>query len=329
MNVLVTGGAGFIGSHLVLDLVLKQKMNVLNIDKLSYGSNLNYLKPCKENYQFLKQDIIDKTAMQSIFHEFKPNLVLHLAAESHVDRSIENPDDFLKSNVEGTVSLLKAALDYWDKSKNPSDFRFVHVSTDEVYGCLGLEDPAFTEESQYLPNSPYSASKAASDLFARSWHKTYGLPTMITHCSNNYGPHQFFEKLIPLMIHNALTGKDLPVYGNGMNIRDWLYVSDHISGLMLAAENGKPGETYNFGGGYECSNIDIVNKICTILDELKPRADGAPYSNQICFVTDRKGHDFRYAVNTAKAEKELGWKAKTEFKQGLVQTIRWYIQQFS
>lgn len=324
-KVLVTGGAGFIGSHLVLELVEKRGLQVLNIDKLGYASNLKPLEHLPRSlYKFEQIDICETELLKKSLMDFAPDTVFHLAAESHVDRSIAGSDIFIKSNIEGTHSLLKVAREFYEKNQT-SNFRFVHVSTDEVYGSLQPGEPAFTEEHPYKPNSPYSASKASSDHLARAWFETYKFPVMTTHCSNNYGPQQYPEKLIPLMITNALAGKHLPVYGNGKNIRDWIYVQDHVLGLIATAEKGKLGEVYNFGGENEIENITIVQQICSHLDQLRPRADKKSYREQIQFVTDRQGHDFRYAINNAKARRELGWSPKWNFEQGLLQTIQWYL----
>lgn len=326
MRILVTGGAGFIGSALVRHLVSEVGVEVLTVDKLTYAGNLASLKPIENapNHRFLQADICDRAAINEAFTTFQPNYVMHLAAESHVDRSITGAADFIQTNVNGTFTMLEAARQYW--SGLPEDaksaFRMLHVSTDEVYGSLG-EHGLFEETTPYDPSSPYSASKAASDHLATAWQRTYGLPIVISNCSNNYGPFHFPEKLIPLIILNALEGKPLPVYGNGMNIRDWLYVEDHARALWLIVQNGLPGEKYNVGGRNEKRNIDVVNCICSILDELRPQPK--PYSSLISYVADRPGHDVRYAIDAAKLETELGWKAEENFATGIRKTVKWYL----
>lgn len=326
MRILVTGGAGFIGSALVRHLVSEVGVEVLTVDKLTYAGNLASLKPIENapNHRFLQADICDRAAINEAFAAFQPNYVMHLAAESHVDRSITGAADFIQTNVNGTFTMLEAARQYW--SGLPEDaksaFRMLHVSTDEVYGSLG-EHGLFEETTPYDPSSPYSASKAASDHLATAWQRTYGLPIVISNCSNNYGPFHFPEKLIPLTILNALEGKPLPVYGNGMNIRDWLYVEDHARALWLIVQNGLPGEKYNVGGRNEKRNIDVVNCICSILDELRPQPK--PYSSLISYVADRPGHDARYAIDAAKLETELGWKAEENFATGIRKTVKWYL----
>lgn len=326
MRTLVTGGAGFIGSALVRHLVSEVGVEVLTVDKLTYAGNLASLKPIENapNHRFLQADICDRAAINEAFTTFQPNYVMHLAAESHVDRSITGAADFIQTNVNGTFTMLEAARQYW--SGLPEDaksaFRMLHVSTDEVYGSLG-EHGLFEETTPYDPSSPYSASKAASDHLATAWQRTYGLPIVISNCSNNYGPFHFPEKLIPLIILNALEGKPLPVYGNGMNIRDWLYVEDHARALWLIVQNGLPGEKYNVGGRNEKRNIDVVNCICSILDELRPQPK--PYSSLISYVADRPGHDVRYAIDAAKLETELGWKAEENFATGIRKTVKWYL----
>lgn len=326
MRILVTGGAGFIGSALVRHLVSEVGVEVLTVDKLTYAGNLASLKPIENapNHRFLQADICDRAAINEAFAAFQPDYVMHLAAESHVDRSITGAADFIQTNVNGTFTMLEAARQYW--SGLPEDaksaFRMLHVSTDEVYGSLG-EHGLFEETTPYDPSSPYSASKAASDHLATAWQRTYGLPIVISNCSNNYGPFHFPEKLIPLIILNALEGKPLPVYGNGMNIRDWLYVEDHARALWLIVQNGLPGEKYNVGGRNEKRNIDVVNCICSILDELRPQPK--PYSSLISYVADRPGHDARYAIDAAKLETELGWKAEENFATGIRKTVKWYL----
>ena len=328
--IFVTGGAGFIGSNFILNWISKHDEPVLNIDKLTYAGNLENLKGVEshKNYLFAKVDILDLKAVSELFQKHKPRAILNFAAESHVDRSIHGPGEFIQTNIVGTFNLLQAAREYWsvlpeDEKKN---FRFLHVSTDEVYGSLEPHDPAFSETTPYAPNSPYSASKAASDHLVRAYHHTYGLPTVTTNCSNNYGPYQFPEKLIPLVIHNALSGKNLPIYGDGSNVRDWLFVVDHCDAIELALEKGRLGETYNVGGWNEKKNIEVVDTICATLDKLRPRADGKSYLTQKVFVTDRPGHDKRYAIDATKIEKELGWKPKENFETGLAKTIAWYLE---
>ena len=328
MNILITGGAGFIGSAVVRRLVRERAGNVLVVDKLTYAGNLDSLKPVANapGFAFREADICDAAALARAFEEARPDVVMHLAAESHVDRSIDAPGDFIKTNVEGTFRLLDAAL-AWTKGLNAearARFRFHHVSTDEVFGALGA-DGRFTEETPYAPRSPYSASKAASDHLVRAWGETYGLPVVISNCSNNYGPYQFPEKLIPLMILNAIAGKPLPVYGAGENVRDWIYVDDHADGLIAVATKGKPGETYLLGGRAEHRNIDVVRTLCRILDRLAPDAKGS-YERLITFVTDRPGHDHRYAIDCAKIERDLGWRPQTSFEAGLEHTVRWYLE---
>lgn len=326
-RVLVTGGAGFIGSALCRRLVARDGCQVLNIDKLTYAANLDSLTGIAHDahYRLSVTDICDAQAMQAAFGDFRPQLVFHLAAESHVDRSIDGPEAFLETNVMGTQRLLAAARDYWRNLPPPAqeDFRFIHISTDEVYGSLGVTGH-FTELSPYRPNSPYSASKASSDHLANAWHKTYGLPVLISNCSNNYGPYQFPEKLIPHCVIRALAGETLPVYGRGQNIRDWLHVEDHVTALIAVATRGRPGEKYNIGGHQERRNIEVVEAICAALDELRPLGIGS-YRDRIAFVTDRPGHDFRYAIDPSKAEKELGWRQVRGFDRGIVDTVRWYL----
>jgi dTDP-glucose 4,6-dehydratase len=325
--ILVTGGAGFIGSNFVLEWLAAEKAPVVNLDKLTYAGNLDNLAGAKGDprHRFVKGDICDRALIGGLLREHKPQAVVHFAAESHVDRSIHGPADFVQTNVVGTFSLLEEVRSYWSGLKEPGKgrFRFLHVSTDEVYGTLGPQDPAFAETTPYAPNSPYAASKAASDHLARSYHHTYGLPIVTTNCSNNYGPYQFPEKLIPLMVVNAVKRKPLPVYGDGKNVRDWLYVGDHCAAVRLALERGRPGETYNIGGNAEKTNLDIVRTVCAILDELRP--DGAPHEKLITFVEDRPGHDRRYAIDAGKIRHELGWAPRERFDTGLRKTVEWYL----
>jgi dTDP-glucose 4,6-dehydratase len=327
--ILVTGGAGFIGANFVLDWLAQSDEPVVNLDKLTYAGNLETLASRKGDARhiFVQGDIGDSALVDRLLAEHKVRAVINFAAESHVDRSIHGPEDFVQTNVLGTFRLLESVRGHW--SALPADqkaaFRFLHVSTDEVYGSLSKTDPAFTEENKYEPNSPYSASKAASDHLVRAWHHTYGLPVLTTNCSNNYGPFHFPEKLIPLMIVNALAGKPLPVYGDGMQVRDWLYVKDHCSAIRRVLEAGRLGETYNVGGWNEKPNIEIVNTVCALLDELRPRADGKPYKEQISYVTDRPGHDRRYAIDARKLERELGWKPAETFDTGIRKTVEWYL----
>lgn len=328
-NILVTGGAGFIGSAVIRYLINETNSNVLNIDKLTYAGNLESLETVSNNprYQFLHADICDKSAMTKAFQDFQPNIVMHLAAESHVDRSIDGPMDFIQTNILGTYTLLEVARAYYQglSDDKKHSFRFHHISTDEVYGDLEGTDDLFTEETSYTPSSPYSASKASSDHLVRAWHRTYGLPVVVTNCSNNYGPYHFPEKLIPLVILNALDGKPLPVYGDGKQIRDWLYVEDHARALYLVATTAKVGETYNIGGHNEKQNIDVVKTICTILDNIKPRTDGQSYAQQITFVKDRPGHDLRYAIDASKIQQELNWQPQETFESGIQKTVEWYL----
>lgn len=327
MKYLVTGGAGFIGSALCRYLINDKGAQVLNVDKLTYAANLYSLSSIKnhQNYGFLRADICDHDAMTTAFESFQPDAVIHLAAESHVDRSISGSAEFITTNIVGTHVLLEAARCYWSglKAKRRESFRFLHVSTDEVYGSLG-KSGLFREDTAYDPSSPYSASKAASDHLVSAWHRTYGLPCLISNCSNNYGPFQFPEKLIPLMILNACEGKTLPVYGNGQNIRDWLYVDDHARALELIVSRGQVGETYNVGGRNEHTNITVVETICTLLDELRPKSKS--HHELITFVADRPGHDLRYAIDAAKLERDLAWRALETFATGLHKTVRWYLE---
>ena len=326
MRVIVTGGAGFIGSALVRYLVLEKEYEVLNIDALTYAGNLASLKvvEAEPNYHFLHANICNRPAIEQAIAGFMPDRIMHLAAESHVDRSITGAGDFVQTNVIGTFTLLEAARDYWSALNGAAKdaFRFLHVSTDEVYGSLG-EEGLFTEETPYDPSSPYSASKASSDLLATAWQRTYGVPVVVSNCSNNYGPYHFPEKLIPLTILNALAGERLPVYGKGENVRDWLYVEDHVRALDLIIEQGRIGETYNVGGRNERRNIDVVKRICTVLDELAP--SNRPREELIDFVADRPGHDARYAIDATKLENELGWHALENFDSGIEKTVRWYL----
>ena len=329
MTILVTGGAGFIGANFVLDWVALADEPVINLDKLTYAGNLENLSSLEgdKRHVFVQGDIADTQLLQRLLAEHTPRAILNFAAESHVDRSIHGPEDFIETNVVGTFRLLEAVRAYWKSLPGDAQkaFRFLHVSTDEVYGSLAKDDPAFTEHHQYEPNSPYSASKAASDHLVRAYHHTYGLPVLTTNCSNNYGPYHFPEKLIPLMIVNALAGKALPVYGDGQQIRDWLYVKDHCSAIRRVLEAGTVGEVYNVGGWNEKPNLDIVHTVCALLDELRPRADGRPYNEQIAYVTDRPGHDRRYAIDARKLERELGWKPAETFETGIRKTVAWYL----
>jgi dTDP-glucose 4,6-dehydratase len=329
MTILVTGGAGFIGGNFVLDWLAGSDEVVVNLDKLTYAGNLQTLASVQGNprHVFVQGDIGDRALVERLLAEHQPRAVVNFAAESHVDRSIHGPGDFIQTNIVGTFNLLEAVRAYYAvmASEAKPSFRFLHVSTDEVYGTLSKTDPAFAETHAYEPNSPYSASKAASDHLVRAWHHTYGLPVLTTNCSNNYGPFHFPEKLIPLMIVNALAGKSLPVYGDGMQIRDWLYVKDHCSAIRRVLEAGQLGETYNVGGWNEKPNIEIVNTVCALLDELRPRADGKRYAEQITYVTDRPGHDRRYAIDASKIHRELGWKPAETFETGIRKTVQWYL----
>jgi dTDP-glucose 4,6-dehydratase len=327
MRVLVTGGAGFIGSAVCRRLVLQHGMSVVNIDKLTYAANLRSLDALagESAYEFEQVDICDRADMDGVFAKYQPDATIHLAAESHVDRSITGPSAFINTNVVGTYNLLEAARNYWDRltPKRRDRFRFVHVSTDEVYGSLGATG-LFCEETSYQPSSPYSASKAASDHLALAWFKTYGLPVVVSNCSNNYGPYQFPEKLIPLMILNAIEGKPLPVYGSGSNVRDWLYVDDHAEGLISLVTRGQPGDKYNFGGNSERSNLDVVELICDVLERMVPGR--TKMRSLIKFVKDRPGHDLRYAIDASKAHRELGWKPSKTFEEGITHTVQWYLE---
>ncbi|GAB3368928.1 dTDP-glucose 4,6-dehydratase [Massilia agri] len=327
--ILVTGGAGFIGSNFVLDWLATSDETVVNLDLLTYAGNLANLCSLQEDphHIFVRGDVCDQTFVSELLERYKPRAIVHMAAESHVDRSIHGPGAFIRTNINGTFSMLEAARAYWSSlsGNRREEFRFLHMSTDEVYGTLGKDDPAFTEDTPYQPNSPYAASKAASDHLVRSYHHTYGLPTLTTNCSNNYGPYHFPEKLIPLVIVNALAGKSLPVYGDGQQVRDWLFVSDHCAAIRTVLANGRPGETYNVGGWNERTNLEVVQTLCDILDRLKPRARGS-YREQITFVTDRPGHDRRYAIDARKIERELGWKPDETFDSGIERTVRWYLE---
>ncbi|MES2316903.1 MAG: dTDP-glucose 4,6-dehydratase [Pseudomonadota bacterium] len=325
--IFVTGGAGFIGSNFVRDWFASCDEAVINFDKLTYAGNLNNLASLsgQTRHQFVHGDICDKAAVSALFAEHKPRAVLHFAAESHVDRSIDGPGEFINTNINGTFTLLEAARSYWSSldEAGKQGFRFLHVSTDEVYGSLGAHDAPFSETTAYAPNSPYSASKAASDHLVRAYHHTYGMPTLTTNCSNNYGPFHFPEKLIPLIIANALAGKPLPIYGDGKQVRDWLYVGDHCAAIRRVLDGGRVGEVYNIGGWNEMSNLEVVHAVCAILDQLAPGA--APYAAQITYVTDRPGHDRRYAIDAGKVERELGWKPAETFESGILKTVQWYL----
>ena len=329
MTLLVTGGAGFIGGNFVLDWFAGSDEPLVNLDKLTYAGNLETLASLQgwAQHTFVQGDIGDPALLARLLAEHRPRAVINFAAESHVDRSIHGPGDFIQTNIVGTYHLLESVRAYWNglAEDDKTAFRFLHVSTDEVYGSLAPTDPAFAETNRYEPNSPYSASKAASDHLVRAWHHTYGLPVLTTNCSNNYGPFHFPEKLIPLMIVNALAGKPLPVYGDGMQIRDWLYVKDHCSAIRRVLEAGRLGETYNVGGWNEKPNIEIVKTVCALLDELRPKADGTSYATQISYVTDRPGHDRRYAIDARKLERELGWKPAETFETGIRKTVQWYL----
>ena len=329
MAILVTGGAGFIGSNFVLDWLADSDELVINLDKLTYAGNLQNLTSLKDNprHIFIHGDIADETLVSALLTQHQPRAVVNFAAESHVDRSISGPGAFIQTNIVATFQLLEAARAYWGNlgAAHKEDFRFLHVSTDEVYGSLEKNAPAFTENHRYEPNSPYSASKAASDHLVRAYHHTYCLPVLTTNCSNNYGPFHFPEKLIPLMIVNAQAGKPLPVYGDGQQIRDWLYVKDHCSAIRQVLAKGRLGETYNIGGWNEKPNIEIVHTVCALLDELRPRTDGKPYKEQIAYVTDRPGHDKRYAIDASKIKNELGWAPAETFETGIRKTVQWYL----
>ena len=327
--ILVTGGAGFIGSNFVLDWFTTSGEPVLNLDLLTYAGNLENLSSLADDprHIFVRGDIGDQALVTALLEQHQPRAVINFAAERHVDRSIHGPEDFIQTNVVGTFHLLESVRAYWTKLKGAlkEDFRFLHVSTDEVYGTLGPKDAPFTEATPYAPNSPYSASKAASDHLVRAYHHTYGLPVLTTNCSNNYGPYHFPEKLIPLCLHNALSGKPLPIYGDGLHVRDWLYVKDHCSAIRRVLEGGRVGETYNVGGWNEKPNLDVINTLCEILGELAPRQDGLSYKSQVTFVKDRAGHDRRYAIDASKIEHELGWRPAETFETGIRKTVEWYL----
>ena len=327
--ILVTGGAGFIGSNFILDWMAAEGTPVVNLDKLTYAGNPANLASLASDprHIFVRGDINDRTLVGRLLSEHKPRAIVHFAAESHVDRSIHGPEDFIQTNINGTFHLLEEARAYWQglADREKAAFRFLHVSTDEVYGSLGPNDPPFSETTPYAPNSPYSASKAASDHLVRAWHHTYSLPVLTTNCSNNYGPYQFPEKLIPLMILNAVNGKSLPVYGDGLNVRDWLYVGDHCEAIRTVLAKGRVGENYNIGGWNEKTNLDVVNTVCAILDELHPGSPLTPHSSLLTFIKDRPGHDRRYAIDARKIERELGWKPKESFETGIHRTVQWYL----
>ncbi len=326
---LITGGAGFIGGNFVLGTIGMKSSSLINLDQLTYAGNLQTLQSIfqKQNYYFYRGDIGDRLLVSELLKKYKPRAVINFAAESHVDRSIHGPESFIKTNIVGTFNLLESVRDFYEKldDSQRNNFRFLHVSTDEVYGTLDQTDPPFTETNPYEPNSPYAASKAASNHLVRAWFHTYGLPVLTTNCSNNYGPYQFPEKLIPLVIHNALKGRPLPIYGDGKQIRDWLYVEDHCDAIRAVLDRGRLGETYNIGGNNEKTNISVVETICHILDHLRPRADQKSYLEQITFVADRPGHDRRYAINASKIANELGWKPKETFESGIQKTVQWYL----
>jgi dTDP-glucose 4,6-dehydratase len=329
MTILVTGGAGFIGANFVLDWFAQSDEPVVNLDKLTYAGNRQTLASLDGDarHVFVHGDIGDRACVEALLQQYRPRAVVNFAAESHVDRSIHGPGDFIQTNVVGTFQLLESVRGYWQAlpEAERATFRFLHVSTDEVYGSLSPSEPPFTEERRYEPNSPYSASKAASDHLVRAWHHTYGLPVLTTNCSNNYGPYHFPEKLIPLVIHNALAGQSLPIYGDGRQVRDWLYVGDHCAAIRRVLEAGRPGETYNVGGYNEKPNLEVVQTLCAMLDAIHPRADGQSYASQITFVTDRPGHDRRYAIDARKLERELGWTPRETFESGIRKTVEWYL----
>lgn len=328
--IVVTGGAGFIGSNFILQWISSEQSRVVNLDKLTYAGNLHNLRPVENHpkYAFEHGDVLDRDFIQDLLRRHQPRAIVHFAAESHVDRSIHGPDAFIRTNINGTFHLLEETRSYWDAlpETDRANFRFLHVSTDEVYGSLGTDDPAFTEQTGYAPNSPYSASKAASDHLVRAYHHTYHLPVLTTNCSNNYGPFQFPEKLIPLMILNASAGKPLPIYGDGKNVRDWLFVEDHCRAIRTVLEKGTTGETYNVGGSVEKTNVEIVGYICQLLDELRPNDPIIPHKNLITFIKDRPGHDRRYAMDTTKIERELKWRPVETFESGIRKTVEWYLE---
>lgn len=327
--ILVTGGAGFIGANFILDWLAASDEPVLNLDKLTYAGNPENLASLQGNarYRLVPGDIGDSALVEKLLAGHQPRAIIHFAAESHVDRSIHGPEDFIQTNIVGTFRLLEAVRAYWNglEGNAKATFRFLHVSTDEVYGSLAPSDPPFAEDNRYEPNSPYSASKASSDHLVRAYHHTYGLPVLTTNCSNNYGPYQFPEKLIPLIIHNALAEKPLPIYGDGQQVRDWLYVGDHCSAIRTVLANGQAGETYNIGGWNEKPNLEVVHTLCAMLDRLSPRANGKPYAELITYVTDRPGHDRRYAIDASKIARTLGWKPAETFETGMEKTVRWYL----
>ena len=328
--ILVTGGSGFIGANFILNWFSESEEPLVNLDKLTYASNQNNLKHFKnsENYFFEKGSIEDLSLVTALLAKYQPRAVINFAAESHVDRSISDSDDFVQTNILGTHTLLKASLKYFEtlKGSEKDNFRYIQISTDEVYGSLEDKDPQSKEDSPYFPNSPYSASKASGDHLARAWHETFGLPVITTNCTNNYGPFQHEEKLIPLMISHSLKGKKLPIYGDGSNVRDWLYVKDHCDALSLVLKKGRTGETYNIGGKNEIKNIEVVTHICNLLDEIYPKKNGSSYSDQIIFVEDRLGHDYRYGLNISKIENEIGWSPKENFDSGINKTVEWYLR---
>jgi dTDP-glucose 4,6-dehydratase len=328
--ILVTGGAGFIGANFVHLCIAETESTIINLDKLTYAGNLENLDSLANTprHRFIRGDIGDRDLISALLEKYRPRAIVNFAAESHVDRSISAPDDFIQTNVVGTFNLLQAARHYWEQLpiNEQADFRFLHVSTDEVYGTLTADQPAFSETTPYAPNSPYSASKASSDHLVRSYRHTYGLPTLTTNCSNNYGPYQFPEKLIPLVIHNALNGKTIPVYGDGSNIRDWLYVGDHCRAILALLEKGLPGEVYNIGGNSERTNLEVVGSLCAILDELAPGKDKKGHESLIQFVADRPGHDWRYAIDASKIQNEIGWEPDESFDTGLRKTVQWYLE---
>ena len=328
--ILVTGGSGFIGANFILNWFSENEEPLVNLDKLTYASNQDNLKHLKnsKNYFFEKGSIEDLSLVTALLEKYQPRAVINFAAESHVDRSISDSDDFIQTNILGTHTLLKASLKYFEtlKGSEKDNFRYIQISTDEVYGSLKDKDPQSLEDSPYFPNSPYSASKASGDHLARAWHETFGLPVITTNCTNNYGPFQHEEKLIPLMISHSLKGKKLPIYGDGSNVRDWLYVKDHCDALSLVLKKGRTGETYNIGGKNEIKNIEVVTQICNLLDDIYPKKNGGSYSDQITFVEDRLGHDYRYGLNISKIENEIGWSPKENFDSGIIKTVEWYLK---